>query len=400
MLGIVMAALLWAVSAWGEERLSREAFVAEVLASHPSLRALEAEERAARARGAAVGALPPPMVRVGVAPWSVVHAEMPVGASIALRQAVPGPRRTAAGAGVWEAQAEGSRAEREAVAAALIEEAELLWTGWWSVREALALAATHDLLLAELEPAAEAAFAAGRGSAAGPLSVAWERARLAEDVLAWTAEEAALRGRLLALAGRPPGSDLGVPEPLAPPPTPGEARPRPEQRAAEARVDAAADAIALAAAARRPEVAVMASYSSMWMDPHHRPMIEVEASLPWFAEGARAELVAAQTEAEGARARLSATELDLRGELAAAEARLEGAAARYALVEDRLIPLSRERLDAARAGWVAGLEPLSLVLEAERALRDVELRRVEALAAWTDAHTAWRRAAGSTGVTP
>ncbi len=129
-------------------------------------------------------------------------------------------------------------------------------------------------------------------------------------------------------------------------------------------------------------------------------MIGLDLSVPRWSGEARAEIDAAEAMRARAGFEAEALGLALSGRLGAAEVRLAAAAARYALAQERLLPVAAERRDAAHAGWIAGLEPLSEVLAAERAQRTAQLQALQALAAWTDAHTTWVRAAGHPEVSP
>jgi outer membrane protein TolC len=64
------------------------------------------------------------------------------------------------------------------------------------------------------------------------------------------------------------------------------------------------------------------------------------------------------------------------------------------LLEQRLLPVARDRVDAARAGFIAAQNPFMAVIEAERSLRGVELDYQVARADYHKRRAALDRALG------
>jgi len=111
----------------------------------------------------------------------------------------------------------------------------------------------------------------------------------------------------------------------------------------------------------------------MWAMPEMRWMVGVAFNLP--VQSGRRD--GARDEADASRARFEqqATALGdkTRTEVAVAAARLREARHVVALYGERLIPIARDTIDAARAGFVASRNDFVAVIAAERNLRDVEL---------------------------
>ncbi len=65
-----------------------------------------------------------------------------------------------------------------------------------------------------------------------------------------------------------------------------------------------------------------------------------------------------------------------------------------ALYRDALLPLSRQQIEAARAGYQAGRGTFQGVIDAERSLREIELGWFVAQARWRQASARLQRATG------
>jgi outer membrane protein TolC len=124
----------------------------------------------------------------------------------------------------------------------------------------------------------------------------------------------------------------------------------------------------------------MSSYSTMWDEREHRLMVGVGVDLPVRRKRLQAEITAARarlSEARLARARL---EDEVRAEVHSARERLEEAHHVVELYRSRILPASRDQVEAARAGYETGREGFRELVEAERDLRHVELGYEEELA--------------------
>ncbi|MGH7297212.1 MAG: TolC family protein, partial [Polyangiaceae bacterium] len=147
----------------------------------------------------------------------------------------------------------------------------------------------------------------------------------------------------------------------------------PEIRAARDR--ARAEAVRADRARREwyPDVTVSTSYDTMWPMSQMRWMIGLAFNLP--VQSARR--TGARDEAEAARARFEdqATALGdkARTEVAVAASRLREANHVVRLYAERLIPIAREGIDAARSGFISSRNDFVAVIAAEKNLRDVEL---------------------------
>jgi outer membrane protein TolC len=132
----------------------------------------------------------------------------------------------------------------------------------------------------------------------------------------------------------------------------------------------------------------------MWDMPEHRWMVGVGFNLPiWSgARGASADEEAAmraQFESDARRLEASA-----RTQVFVSLKQLEESRHVLRLFEERLLPIARAQIEAARAGFTTSRNPFMAVVEAERNLRTVELDYQMARAECDRRHAELERALG------
>jgi outer membrane protein TolC len=124
-----------------------------------------------------------------------------------------------------------------------------------------------------------------------------------------------------------------------------------------------------------PDVTVSTSYNSMWDMPEHRWMVGLGFNLP-IQIGRRAGAV---DEADAARAKFEAEAERMsdavRTQVAVARKQLEESAHVLHIYEERLVPIARDEVRAARAAFTASQSPFVAVVDAEKNLRAVELEQ-------------------------
>jgi outer membrane protein TolC len=111
----------------------------------------------------------------------------------------------------------------------------------------------------------------------------------------------------------------------------------------------------------------------MWDMPAHRWMVGLGVNLPiWSGKrsGMAEEAQAMRAQFESDAARMS----DMaRTQVFVSVKQLEESAHVLRLMETRLLPVARDQIDAARAGFVTSQNPFMAVVQAEKNLRQVEL---------------------------
>lgn len=369
------------------------------LARNSAPAAAEAAAQAATEGVTMAGALMDPMLTLETAPQSYFTRRVPLGVSVKLSQRLPfpGKRGLREAAARHEAQAQTYAAGEARLT--LREAATRLFVQLHLAERALAISDAHERLLLDLQGVAEARAGAGTGRQADALQVEVMRAELAAERLELEARRRALTAQVNGLLHRAPQAPLPpTPEMLAlepSPPVPAAAlEARPELAAMEARVEAADARVQLAHRAWLPDFELMASYGTMWMEDEHRFMVGLSVELPLQqaprrAQVAEAEAMARRMRYEQARARHEvASELEMERQMLAATTQ------RAALLRERLLPAARSRLESLRAAWIAGRAEFEALIEAERSLRDAELKRHEAEAEVLERRASLERLAG------
>jgi outer membrane protein, heavy metal efflux system len=147
----------------------------------------------------------------------------------------------------------------------------------------------------------------------------------------------------------------------------------PRQRAAAARIRARQADVDGADLAFYPDFEVMGSYDSMWDTWQHRWMIGIGIDIPLQRGRRRSDLERARAEQTKAVADLASVTDTLDEGRERARREIDESTKALELYEQQLLPTTRERVDAALAGFTSGQNPFSTVVMAERELRDVEL---------------------------
>ena len=365
--------------------LERATYVRVVLRRNPSVESARQGWRAAVARVRQAGWLDDPMMALEVAPLSIGSSTARFGYTAAVSERLPWPGKLALDESVARAEAEASRSDFEATRLDLALTASLLYDQYFVAVRALEINAQHVALMRDLKTGALAQFESGRGSAQDPLQAEAELTHMEHDAVILASQRDITVAQMNELLHRDP--DLPLPAPTknvsvsatapdssSPAHLADEAvKRRPEidsmrshARAEHARAERAGrDAY--------PDLAVSTSYNSMWDTPEHRWMVGLSVSVP-IVTGRRAGAV---DEANAARARFDSETVRLtdkaRTEVVVAWKRLEESAHVLHLYEERLLPVARDQIDAARAGFVSSRNDFVAVIGAEKNLRSVEL---------------------------
>lgn len=367
--------------------LDRAALVCAVLDQNPDVAAAEdalAAARAAADRPTAAGAT---RVAFSIAPASLGR-NVPFGYVVELEQSVRlGQRRLERDLATSEAEVFVHR--RDQVRNELALAAASIYDDHFELARALETNAAHVTLLTELVETAKRRYAAGLVSAQDPLQAELELARLEQERVEIETQRTITTARANRLLHREPGTPL--------PPAPdrlvraddaankaglqGEAlASRPELRAANVDAEARARSVALARKRFAPELTAMASYNSMWADVEHRFMMGVGLMLPLQLRALRAGVTEARAQSHRA-TRMAAAERDrVAEEVEVAVARVSAAEGIVQLHADRLLPIARERVEAAMIGYESNANDIDALIDAERELRSIELDAQRALA--------------------
>ncbi|MEJ7600222.1 MAG: TolC family protein [Kofleriaceae bacterium] len=375
-----------------------------MLARNPDVAAAQEAFRAAVGEIDQATALEDPMLTYEIAPLSVASSDAAFGQRIQLSQQLPFPGKRRLKGDVAAAEAEAMRGDVEAVRLELAQMASGLFDDYYLVTRSLVINAHHQELVARVKKAAEAQYVVGRAAQQDPLQAEVELAQLESDHVSLEAELDLVVAQLNRLLHRAP--QLKLPRPPATLPSYKASTETvaqlqdlaisklPQRASSSARIRGGQAAIALAEKQFYPDFEVMASYDSMWDMREHQWMVGIGINLPFQRASRRAAVD--QAEARVARARSEDDRLvdTIRTEVHRAHRRMLEAVRIVEIFEQRLVPASRDHVNAALAGFPSGQTGFLAVIGAERTQREVELKLEAARAELSRRHAALDRAVG------
>jgi outer membrane protein TolC len=364
--------------------LDRAAYVRAVLHRNRSVEAARQGWRAAVARVRQSGALEDPMVTLEVAPLSIGSSTARFGYNAMISQRLPWPGKLSLDDAVAKAEADADRSDYEATRRELALTASLLYDDYFIASRSLEIMEQHVALMRSMRAAAIAQFESGRASAQDPLQAEFELTHMEHDLVIAASKRDVTVAQMNELLHRAP--ELPLPPPakdLAAPAGPDAAdTQRLETEAVDRRPDIAAmrqHARAEQARADRasreylPDFTVSTSYNSMWDMPEHRWMVGLSLNLP-VQTGRRGGAV---DEANAARAKFEADSERMsdaaRTQVVVAMKQFEESTHVLHIYEERLLPIARDEVQAARSAFTASQVPFVAVVDAEKNLRTVEL---------------------------
>ncbi|MEO6601450.1 MAG: TolC family protein, partial [Polyangiaceae bacterium] len=363
--------------------LGRSSFVRAVLRSNPTIEAARQGWRGALARVGQSGGFDDPMLDVGVAPLSVGSSRAAFGYEVGISQKLPWFGKRSLEASVTAAEAEASKSDYEAVRRELALSALSLFDQYFVAVRSLEVNAHHVELMRSMRDGAAAQFGAGRGSAQDALQAESELAHMEHDSAVLASQRDVIGAQMNELMHRPPEAPLPPPPRELPLPPDLDAdtkqleaqalRGRPEIAAARYHAQAEQARADRADRESYPDLTLSTTYNSMWDMPEHRWMVGVGLNLP-IQTGRRAalrdEALAARAQFESQAVRMSDA---ARTRVFVALKQLEESKHIIQLFQQRLMPLARDQVDAARAGFVASQNPFTALVDAEKNSRSVEL---------------------------
>lgn len=385
--GWILAALLsGGVYAAGPLTLAEAQQIAENHA--PQLSAARAQETAAREMVVAAKQLPDPVLKLGVnnvpisgeGAWSVVQEGMTM-RSVALMQEFTRSAKREARSDRASQEARLARIQQRLSLAEIRRETALSWFEVAYQERTLAYIRSQIDELDLQRQAAEAAFRAGRGDQADVMAARLAGERMRDQLVQMQRDIAIARARLTRWVGEDAARALAAPpdiEHLSWQPAEllesVESHPALSMRAAGVAV-AEAD-VRVARENRKPDVSVELMYSQRGPGFPNMVSLNFSMPLPWDRPQRQDRELAAQlAKLDQARAEqedmLRSYQAELRAGLAAWQANL-GRLHRY---DTELIPLARQQIDAAMAGYKAATASLPRVLEARRMAVDTQMER-------------------------
>ncbi|MBA3894379.1 MAG: TolC family protein [Gemmatimonadales bacterium] len=358
---------------------------AEALAANPSLGADRALARAATARVRPAGALPDPMLSIGVMnltlPRFAFRESDFTEVDVELSQEFPWP-------GTLGARTSAARADARALESTVadrrrqvsVRAAALYYRLRYVAAAHRTLARQRSLLAAAVE-ISTARYATTSAPQSDPLQARVALARLDTEEADLTEEDAELRAELRALRNRPAGDSLRI-EPVRPELTVTAThigRTRGDIVAAEsltyhprvaarlAAVEAAEQTARVERLAARPDFTLMTRYGARPLGSDFFSAF-VGVRLPLFAGRKQHRLAeAAEADADAARAAVAEETAALAAELESTRARVAAGERRLRLLVDQVVPAARATAEASLRSYRVGQVDFLNVLAAEDA---------------------------------
>jgi len=364
--------------------LERRAYVRAVLERNPTIESARQGWRAALSRVQQSGTFEDPMIDLGVAPLSIGSSKAPFGYEVGISQRLPWFGKRGLEASAAAAEADATKSDYEAMKRELALSAVVLYDQYFIAVRSIEINAHHVELMRAMRDGATAQFQAGRASAQDPLQAEAELAHMEHDTAILASQRDVTVAQMNELLHRAPELRLPPPPselPMPTIPTPGETEHLETDAVAHRSEITAAHQRAQGAQARAdradreyyPDVTVSTSYNSMWDVPEHRWMVGLGFNLPIQTgrrAGAADEAVAMRAQFESDASRLTDA---ARTQVFVALKQLQESEHVIGIFEKRLLPVARDQIDAARAGFTASQNPFMAVVEAEKNLRSVEL---------------------------
>jgi outer membrane protein, heavy metal efflux system len=396
--GIALAMLAQRVSA--QAALSSDTMLArlttEAIAANPSLEARRAVAQAATARIRPAGALPDPMLEVGVMdlvlPDFAFRRDNFTEVDVQLSQEFPWPGTLGARTGVARATAHARAAEVAVRRRNVVVRTAELYHRLRYVVTARATLIRQRRLLATGVDISTVRYASTTAPQSDPLQARVALARLDTEEAELEAQEIELRARLKALR-RITGPDSLPVEPIraeklrsdihrsspgttdetADPLGPDSLPQHPRLAARQAEIEAAERTVRVEQLGARPDFTIMARYGA-------RPIASdffsafVGIRLPLYAGRKQLRLAdAARADADAARAALAEEQAGLAEEIRTVQAQIRSGVTRLRLLTDGVVPSAQATVDATLRNYRVGQVEFLTVLATEDALYRAQL---------------------------
>lgn len=385
----------------GADELSVEALVEQVLARSPSVTQMVAAYQAAAARVPQVSSLDDPLFGTALAPAAVAAPSME-GYRVEVFQRFPFPGKLSLKGEVARAEASAAGRDIEDIRQQLIEAARDAFYEYYLVARSAEINEEVLGFLRDARKAAETLYKTGKVKQQDVLLLDVEIGRQRNRSLLLERQRGVAAARINALLHLAPDSAL------PPPPKALELRddqlPDPAGLRAQAlaqrldllalsdQIQAARASLQLAQREYYPDFDVLAAYDSMWGQWQMRPQVGVRVNLPVRLARRQAAVAEAQARLAQLYAQL-ARQQDLAGfEVQQGYEQWRESLRTVRLFEKEVLPAARLSVKSARSGYEAGDIQLTVLLEAERSLADLQDQYYQATAEFFRRRTVLQRA--------
>lgn len=436
-LALSLAMLLSPGIAWGQET-TLASLLADAEANNPRILAAAKSAEAAEARVPQAGALPDPMLGVGVMNLPVADPslgrDMMTMTTVEIGERFPWPGKLGMREEVARLTAEAARFEVERTRQDVLAQVKATYYRIYLLDRALDVTGRNETLVGDLAQLTSARYAVGTGAQPDVLKAQVERTRLSDRAIQLAEQRTGAVARLNALLGRPtdtPVPDTELPEALTTAalgddkaalsfataaldgigaageqrtlpgiPTVAELQSmalahNPMIQAHVRRVAAQDRAVALAGKARLPDVNVSVGYGRR-PDFGDFANLMVSVPLPVFAGRKQDQAVIEEAAVlEEHRARHHAMVDELNAEIASLAASLRRARDQLVLLNDGILPQAQTALSSATASYQVGRVDFLTLLDAQVTLYQLELDYHQLLSDFAADMAALERAVGT-----
>ena len=359
-----------------------------VLARNPDLPARQAAWQAAQARVAQASALEDPRLSYGFAPDTRDVPGLDFGQKIQLSQRLPWPGKRRLRGQAARHEADAVREAVEATRLKLVAAAKAAHANWFYVYEAIRINRVNQELWTGFRAVAKLRYANGSASKQDALRAEVEHDKLELRAIVLERKRREAQSAINALLNRAPDRPVPPPASLASPDDLPDAEQlrataldaRPQLRALAARIQAAQSRVDLARRNFYPDFKATVGYSSLWNQDAKRTTVGVGINIPLN----RAKRHAAEREARAGLKRLEWELARQTTEVAEQVQRtydqVQESAQALALYRERLLPVTKDNLEAAIADYQSGAGDFLTLVTVEKNLMDIELQTQRTLA--------------------
>ena len=395
--------------------------IQEALANNPELKARAQELSAASEHVPQAGALPDPMLSLGVMSVPVdtlaLNREPMTQTQVGVSQAFPFPGKRPLLIEAARAQRDAAAAKQEAARNRVAREVREAYLELYYLDHALEVTRRNQELLKQYVQVAGAMYAVGKGLQQDVLKAQVELSMLLDQEIRLTQEREMAAANLNRLLGRDPGQPLGPARTFELEPLPADAQKLADRAAAQSPELALADRMAtesqaLEKLARRsfyPDFAVMASYGfredlEMGGKIVRQPDLvsgSVGFNLPLYSYRKQSREVAeSQARFQARQYEREDTALRVREEVRSLYARAQQAWQEIQIYQAGIIPQSENSLQAALAGYQVNKVDFLTLLDNQKTLYDLEIKLRRLQADYGQAYARLDELCGGAGLKP
>lgn len=370
--------------------LSLQALIQEALQLNPALQAARLAAAAQHSRATQAKAWPDPSLELGYRPLALGSLEDAVPASLMLMQRVPFPDKPALTSKVAQLKAEAMAQEADAQALQLVYTLRATYYELYRLSETRRLVEAFQARLAAFIEAATVRYEVNQEQQAAVLRLQLERHRLAQQLLSLQAAWQAQFARLRWLAGQPAWPDSAA---LAPPELPATLPALPVASALQHHPQA----LALTARQRQALAELQLARREYWpdlilgiglMDMMRTPVmplqdfkarlgVRIGVVLPLQRSRRAAYVEETQLMAQHWAAQYADFRNQLTSRLPALEQQFAAIQKSLRLLDQTLLPEARTTREALLSAYATGQVSYLDLLDAERALFELERQRLE-----------------------